>query len=99
STRKLRMAAAQVVRRITDSIATAQPERLLVLMGDFNDDPVASSVGMLVSKSSDTINIRGSYTNPMLPLFRQGIGTLAWNDSWNLFDQVLLSSHFEDEQG
>src|SRR5690606_31035987 len=43
STRKLRMAAAQVVRRITDSIATAQPERLLVLMGDFNDDPVASS--------------------------------------------------------
>jgi hypothetical protein len=27
----------------------------------------------------------------MLPLYQKGIGSLAWSDSWNLFDQFLLS--------
>ncbi len=27
----------------------------------------------------------------MEELYKSGIGTLAWNDSWNLFDQILVS--------
>ncbi len=30
--------------------------------------------------------------NPMEDLFRKGLGTLAWRDGWNLFDQIIISS-------
>jgi hypothetical protein len=29
--------------------------------------------------------------NPFEPFYKKGIGTLAWNDSWNLFDQVIFT--------
>ena len=34
----------------------------------------------------------GGLYNPMEPLFKSGIGTLAWRDNWNLFDQMICSS-------
>jgi len=27
----------------------------------------------------------------VLPMFKKGIGTLAYRDSWNLFDQIIIS--------
>ena len=30
----------------------------------------------------------------MEEMFRKGLGTLAWRDGWNLFDQIILSSEF-----
>ena len=30
--------------------------------------------------------------NPMEDMFKKGMGTLAWRDGWNLFDQMLISS-------
>ena len=32
--------------------------------------------------------------NPMEKLFKKGIGTLAYRDRWNLFDQFLLTPNF-----
>ena len=29
--------------------------------------------------------------NPMEPYYKKGIGTLAWRDGWNLFDQIIIS--------
>jgi len=34
---------------------------------------------------------RGDLYNPWLDYYKRGIGTLAYNDSWNLFDQIILS--------
>ena len=34
---------------------------------------------------------KGCLYNPMYDYYRKGIGTLAWRDSWNLFDQILVS--------
>ena len=31
------------------------------------------------------------FFNPSYELYRKGLGTLAWNDAWNLFDQILVS--------
>ena len=36
----------------------------------------------------------GNYFNPMEPLHKQGIGSLAWQDSWNLFDQTIVNKAF-----
>ena len=30
--------------------------------------------------------------NPMEDMYKKGLGTLAWRDSWNLFDQMIISS-------
>jgi hypothetical protein len=32
--------------------------------------------------------------NPFLTLFKKGYGSLAFNDNWNLFDQILLSPNW-----
>ncbi|HPD54423.1 MAG TPA: endonuclease/exonuclease/phosphatase, partial [Bacteroidia bacterium] len=29
--------------------------------------------------------------------YKEGIGTLAYNDSWNLFDQIMISYGFLDQ--
>ena len=30
----------------------------------------------------------------MEEMYNKGFGTLAWRDSWNLFDQLIVSSEF-----
>ena len=62
------------------------------MMGDLNDDPVNESVkkhvktfGNLKDRKED------EYFNAMESLYKKGIGSLAWQDSWNLFDQLILS--------
>jgi hypothetical protein len=54
-------------------------------MGDFNDNPTDKSIKSL-----------GLY-NPFILPFRKGMGTLAYNDSWNLFDQILISPNWVNE--
>ena len=88
----LRMAAAELGRGIIDSIQTESPNAAIFYMGDLNDDPVDPSVrrGLRSSGKADKMN-PGMLFNPMEDLYNKGIGTLAYRDNWNLFDQVLVS--------
>lgn len=87
-----RNAAAQTVRRLADSIAASDQAMKILVMGDFNDDPVSTSVATYLSTYADMTKAEsGKFYNPMEKLFAQGIGTLAWRDNWNLFDQILLN--------
>jgi hypothetical protein len=81
--KKNRIWAATTCKRIMDSIHLVDPNAYWIVMGDFNDNPTNKSLKKL-----------GLY-NPFLPLFKQGQGTLAFRDSWNLFDQVLLSPNWK----
>jgi hypothetical protein len=81
--KKNRIWAATTCKRIMDSIHLVDPNAYWIVMGDFNDNPTNKSLKTL-----------GLY-NPFLPLFKQGQGTLAFRDSWNLFDQVLLSPNWK----
>ena len=90
-----RIAAARAVKHITDSIAKTSPQTKLVIMGDFNDDPVDESVKKILGTfSAQQLPGADLFYNPMEALYKKGIGTLAWQDSWNLFDQVLLSANW-----
>jgi len=87
-----RNAAAKVVRRITDSVAKANKNSKIIVMGDFNDDPVNESIKVHIGTYNDPIKKNENvFYNPMEKLFENGIGSLAWQDSWNLFDQILLN--------
>ncbi len=81
--KKNRIWAATTCKRIMDSIRLVDPNAYWIVMGDFNDNPT--------NKSLRTLDL----DNPFLPLFKQGQGSLAFRDSWNLFDQILLSRNWE----
>lgn len=90
--RESRNIAARTARRIADSVTLADPNCRVLIMGDLNDDPVNDCVKKHIGTVSAFNKLeKGNYFNPMENLFLKGIGTLAYKDSWNLFDQILLN--------
>ncbi|MBN3035804.1 MAG: endonuclease/exonuclease/phosphatase family protein [Bacteroidales bacterium] len=90
--RPLRNAAGQLCRHITDSLLQLNPMAKLVIMGDLNDDPVNPSVKEhLRTKGKEEELQGGDLFNPMMKMYRDGVGSLAYRDSWNLFDQIIVS--------
>ena len=90
--RPLRIAAADIARSIIDSLKTEDPDAKIIFMGDLNDDPTDISVRRHLDARGDKANLKeGQLYNPFVEFARRGIGTLAWRDSWNLFDQIILT--------
>ncbi len=88
-----RATAAGVAKHKIDSITGLNPDAKIILMGDLNDDPVNASVAKVLGAKGERKDVKpGGMFNPWTPYFKQGIGTLAYNDSWNLFDQIIISS-------
>lgn len=93
ASRAYREAAAAVVKRLTDSLLNINRNAKIVIMGDLNDDPVSSSVKKVLKSKRDVGQLKkGDLYNPMYKFYKKGIGTLAWRDTWNLFDQIIVSS-------
>lgn len=87
-----RRAAAELARHIVDSLLTRNAQAHIMVMGDLNDDPVNVSVSRFLNSTGDKKKATGSVLyNAMYDSFQKGIGTLAWRDSWNLFDQIIIS--------
>ncbi|MEE4176423.1 MAG: endonuclease/exonuclease/phosphatase family protein [Bacteroides sp.] len=90
--RPLRIAAADVARAIIDSIQNAEPGARVILMGDLNDDPTDRSVRKHLRSNGNINRVKeDELYNPFYELHRKGIGSLAYRDSWNLFDQILFT--------
>lgn len=90
-----RKAAAQVCRDIKDKIIALNPNARIIIMGDLNDDPINESVTKVLGAQFDKKKIQtGGLFNPFYPFYKKGQGTLGYNDSWNLFDQIIVSSGF-----
>jgi len=87
-----RLEAAELGRQIIDSLLADEPKAKVIYMGDLNDDPENKSVAKVLRSASKTKKAGEQFFfNPMLELSKKGIGSLAWRDSWNLFDQIILS--------
>jgi hypothetical protein len=92
ASRPLRIAAADIARGIIDSIQGAEPGAKVLFMGDLNDDPTDRSVRRHLRANANPNRLReNELFNPFFDLNRKGIGSLAYRDSWNLFDQILLT--------
>jgi hypothetical protein len=93
----LRMAAALLSMHIMDSLRAEDPRAKIIVMGDLNDDPKSASIkkGM---KSGGNINKLKSEQlfNASEEAYNKGIGTLAWRDAWNLFDQMIMTPALVD---
>ena len=91
--RSKRIKAAKLNRQIIDSIFSDEPYAKIITMGDFNDDPTSPSVKdhLNAQRQSNGMQMRELF-NPMEDLAKQGYGSLAYRDSWNLFDQIIIST-------
>ena len=91
-----RMAAAELNKKIIDSLQNKYKNAKIITMGDFNDDPHDDSMKKILNakKHIEDVKTNGIY-NPMeVILSDQGIGSNAYRDVWQLFDQILVTEPF-----
>ena len=89
--RPKREAAAALTKHIADSVLTADPNSKVIIMGDLNDDPNNTSCKVVLGAKKDQKDVKpGGYYNTMWNFFDKGIGSLAYQGSWNLFDQIII---------
>lgn len=80
-----RIAAAMKNREIISKINSENPNAKIIVMGDLNDDPA--------SESAKTLSGTELY-NTMELLLTKYSGSLNYQQSWNLFDQIVISNNF-----
>ena len=96
-----RESAARQVRVIKDKLLAENPERKIFVMGDMNDDPNNKSMVSDLSAKPEIANVKdGDMYNPWYNLLaKQGTGTLVYNGSYNLFDQIVMTPNLLDLKG
>lgn len=92
SSRPGRDSAAMLCMEICDSIYRKEPQAKIIIMGDLNDDPDNHSCKDVLKarRHREEVEPQGWY-NTMWVHLDNGTGTLFYNGSWNLFDQIIIS--------
>ncbi len=87
-----RLAAAKLTRSLVDSILSTDANAKIIIMGDLNDDPDSPSIVKGLNANPYRQKLKtGQLFNAMGSLYHEGIGTLAYRDSWNLFDNLIIT--------
>ena len=97
-----RAAAAMVDKKFMDSIQKQDPNAKIIMMGDLNDDPISPSLTKVIGAKGDPEKVKpGGFYNPWVDMYKKGIGTLAYQDAWGLFDQIIISQSWinKDQPG
>lgn len=88
-----RLESAKVMKGIFDDLKAKNPNAKIIAMGDFNDDPISPSIKNTFNPAGEATNVKANgFYDPMIPLYKKGAGTLAYRDSWNLFDQFISTA-------
>lgn len=91
----LREAAAAITAQIVDSLQQDEPQSKIIIMGDLNDDPSDISVRKVLNAKKNPADVQpGGLYNPMWRLLEKGLGSLAYQGGWNMFDQIIVSYNF-----
>lgn len=91
--RPRRVKAAETAKEVIDSVQRVDPSAKIMLMGDLNDGVYNESVKEVLKtkRYKDDLKAPTDIWNPYENIFYEGIGTIAWRDSWDLFDQIMLT--------
>ena len=92
-----REAAGALNKKIIDSLQKINPNAKVMTMGDFNDGPYNKSIkrSLGAERKKESTPMDGIF-NPFEEMSRKGLGTLAYRDAWDLFDQILITGAFLD---
>ncbi len=88
------------VKVVKDSLMRAIPGIKVMVMGDMNDDPQNRSMAVELSAKPEIKDVTDNdMFNPWWKILDSGTGTLSYQGSWNLFDQIVLSPNLLDRNG
>ena len=89
-----RDACAKQIREIKDSLLAENPATKVIIMGDLNDDATDDSIVEVMGAKGDVNQLqKGDFFNPFNEMLRAGLGTLAYQDEWNLFDNICVTEN------
>ena len=78
------------LRVVKDSLLKDDPQVKLLIMGDMNDDPQDPSMAKCLGAKREKAEVN---------VLAAGEGTLQFQGSWNLFDQIIVSSSLLGDTG
>lgn len=92
---------AELVKNIKDSLLSVNPKEKIMVMGDMNDDPTNKSMKEVLRARAEIKDVKdGDMYNPWYNILaKQGTGTLTYQGSWNLFDQIVLTPNMLNRDG
>ena len=95
--RPLREKAAYQNTKIIEQVREKDPNAKIIVMGDFNDDPINASFKKVLKAKGKKKNVgQNDIYNPYEDMFKEGLNTLGYRDNINLFDQILITSPLLD---
>jgi hypothetical protein len=84
--------AARVCRTMIDSLMSQNIDAKVIVMGDLNDDPTSESMKSFLRCVDNVKDVaQTGVFNPFEDMFRRGLGSNAYQDSWSLFDQIVIT--------
>ncbi len=90
-----REAAAALNKKIIDSLFHINPDAKIITMGDLNDGPYNKSVKDILGAKGKREDVKEKELfNPMWQMSKDGLGTLAYRDAWDVFDQMIISEPY-----
>ena len=99
ATRAKRGLAASVSKKVIDSLVQKNPNAKIINMGDLNDDPINKSVTEVLGAKGNEKEVKpGGLYNPWVSFYKRGLGTMAYQDTWGLFDQIIISYGFINDK-
>lgn len=98
-TDKFRDNAARLNRSVMDSLYNEDSNAKIIVMGDLNADPTERCIKSYL-RAAGTIKDaqKTKVFNPYEDIFRRGLGSNAYRDSWSLFDQLIVSEPLTQKQ-
>jgi len=88
------------IRLVKDSLQRDDPNVKIFIMGDMNDDPRDRSMSVALGARREMSEVEpGGLFNPFWNIHASGTGTLMYDGSWNLFDQIILSENLLNKNG
>lgn len=87
-----REAAGALNRKIMDSLQRINPNAKVITLGDLNDGPFNNSVKKALGAKAkkEDVPAMGVF-NPFEEMAKKGLGTIAFRDSWDIFDQIMVT--------
>ncbi|OXA89449.1 endonuclease/exonuclease/phosphatase family protein [Flavobacterium hercynium] len=87
--------AGKLNKKIIDSLQRINPNAKIITMGDFNDGPYNKSIKTALGAKAKKADVTEfGIFNPFEAMFYKGMGTLAFRDSWDIFDQIIITEPF-----
>lgn len=86
---------AGILKSFTDSLLLTNSTARVIIMGDLNDDPTDESVMNYLKAKSDPLSKEPTNLYNLMTIKHWGDppGTLKYKESWNIFDQIIVSGN------